>query len=223
MCRFTFRRGAEHGNGIGVDQGLGIQLASSRDIAKPKSDDKNLSSVSHLAHTTILVRRIQQEFVMPHRLLFLAIMILLAVFRLSHAGSAKGQATKDKDQVLFTFTDETAVHDWVPMILPEVAKKQPAPKVEIVSTPKENEDAGTTRKCLKITFDGGDWPVIGTTKIAIRGNWKQFQTLKASLIVDRPSVAYVRIYQGKADAKPRQPRWEKTMILDSVARKLTFP
>jgi len=31
--------------------------------------------------------------------------------------------------------------------------------------------------------------------------------------VDRPSVAYFRIYQGKPDGKSQQPRWEKTMTL----------
>ena len=48
---------------------------------------------------------------------------------------------------------------------------------------------------------------------AVQGNWKPFQTLKAELTVDRPSVAYFRIYQGKPDGKPQQPRWEKTMTL----------
>jgi hypothetical protein len=33
------------------------------------------------------------------------------------------------------------------------------------------------------------------------------------LTVDRPSVAYFRVYQGKPDDKPQQPRWERTMNL----------
>ena len=84
------------------------------------------------------------------------------------------------------------------------------PRSRSCAAPKE---AGPAGKCLKITFDGGDWPTIGTTKIPVPGNWKQFQTLKADLTVDRPSVAYFRIYQGKADDKRQQPRWEKTMNL----------
>lgn len=150
---------------------------------------------------------------MQQRFIYLAGMIFLAVFPPSHVMQTRGQATEDRDQVLFTFTGEAAINDWVPEILPEVEKKQPAPKVEIVSVPKGKEETGTNHKCLKITFNGGDWPAIGTTKIPIRGNWKQFQTLKATLTVDRPSVAYIRIYQGKADTKARQPRWEKTMML----------
>lgn len=116
-------------------------------------------------------------------------------------------AADDKDQVLYSFADEATVKDWAPHKLPEVEKEAPAPKVEIVPAPK-----GPGGKCLKISFNGGDWPTVGTTKIPIQGNWKPFQTLKAELTVDRPSVAYFRIYQGKAGEKP-QPCWERTMNL----------
>jgi len=122
-------------------------------------------------------------------------------------------AADDKDQVLFDFVDEVTVKDWAPVKLPDVEKHQPAPRVEIVPRPKAKDDAGPAGKSLKITYDGGDWPVVGTTKLPVQGNWKQFQTLKADLTVDRPSVAHFRICQGKADEKPQQPRWEKTMML----------
>jgi hypothetical protein len=122
----------------------------------------------------------------------------------------RGNAAADADQVLFDFADEATVKDWTPRRLPEVEKEQPAPRVEIAAA----KDGG---KCLKITFDGGDWPTIGTTKIPVQGNWKQFQTLKADLTVDRPSVAYFRVYQGKPEDAPRakeeQPRWQKTLSL----------
>jgi len=29
-------------------------------------------------------------------------------------------------------------------------------------------------------FGGGDWPVVGTTKIPVAGNWKPFQTLNGT-------------------------------------------
>lgn len=123
----------------------------------------------------------------------------------------ESRAADDKDQVLFGFTDEAMVKDWAPIKLPEVEKEQPAPKVEIVPAPRTKDDPGPTGKCLKITFDGGEWPTVGTTKIPVQGNWKQFQTLKAALTVDRACVAYVRVYQGKPDEK--QPRWERTLNL----------
>jgi hypothetical protein len=137
--------------------------------------------------------------------------LLLIALGLSGA-ALDGQAADDKDQVLFSF-DEAAIKDWAPMKLPEVEEDQPPPKSEIVPTPKAKDDTVPASKSLKITFDGGDWPTVGTAKIPVQGNWKQFQTLKADLTVDRPSVAYFRVYQGKPDDKPQQPRWERTINL----------
>jgi hypothetical protein len=113
-----------------------------------------------------------------------------------------------EDTVLFGFEEPASSRDWAPVKLPEVEKEQPAPQVEVFQRAREAHG-----NALKITFAGGDWPVIGTSKIPVKGSWKAFQTLRAVLTVDRPSVAYFRIYQGQADDKPRQPRWEKTLIL----------
>jgi hypothetical protein len=137
--------------------------------------------------------------------------LILTVCSISHALLRESLAADDKDQMLFGFTDEAAAKEWTPVKLPEVEKEQPVAKVEIVPAPKAKDTANPAGKCLKITFDGGDWPTIGTAKIPVQGNWKQFQALKVDLTVDRPSVAYFRIYQGKPDEK--QPRWERTMNL----------
>jgi hypothetical protein len=107
----------------------------------------------------------------------------------------------DRDQILFAWENESAEKDWAPLKLPELEREQPPPKAE------------TAGKALKITFDGGDWPAIGTTKIPVSGTWKPFQTLKADLTVDRPAIAYFRVTMGKPDEKNQQPRWEKTMNL----------
>ena len=131
----------------------------------------------------------------------------------SQATPPQGQTADGEDQVLFNFADDAMVKDWAPVKLPDVEKEQPAPKVEIVPVPKSKDDAGPVGNCLKIRFDGGDWPTIGTTMIPVPGNWKSFQTIKADLTVDRPSVAYFRICQGKPADVPQQARWEKTMTL----------
>jgi len=130
---------------------------------------------------------------------------------LSFLCGAAGLAAEDT--VLYDFGKEDAAKDWAPARLAEVAKDQPAPKIEI-GQPGAPALA-PAGKCLKITFDGGDWPVIGTTKIPVQGNWKAFQTLKADLTADRPGVAYFRVCQGKPDEFPllKQPHWERTMIL----------
>jgi len=149
--------------------------------------------------------------------------LILSVFCLSGSDLPKGKAADDKDQVLFNFAGEVAVKDWAPFKLPEVDKDQPVPKIEIVSLFfRAKDDVAPAGKALRITFDGGDWPAVATSKIPITGNWKQFQTLKADLTVDRPSVAWFRVYQGKPEDKPQQPRWEKTMNLQTGRNDVTL-
>jgi hypothetical protein len=137
---------------------------------------------------------------------------VLTVFWLSWVVPSKGEGADDKDQVLLHFEGTSAAKDWAPVKLPEVDKEQPAPMIEIVqpANATKGERAGNG---LKITFAGGDWPTVATTKIPVQGTWKTYQTLKAELTVDRPSVAYVRINQGKPEGASQQPHWEKTMNL----------
>jgi hypothetical protein len=121
------------------------------------------------------------------------------------------------ETTLFGFEEPASAKDWALTRLAEVEKEQPAPRVEIVRAPK-----GASGKALKITFAGGDWPVVATTKIPVKGNWKSFQTLKAVLTVDRSSVVYLRISQGQPDDKPRQPRWERTLLLPQGRHEVTL-
>src|ERR1022692_1149176 len=132
---------------------------------------------------------------MPRRIVpFVGLILAVCVF--SCEFSRESNAADDRDQVLFNFADKGTVKDWIPVTLPDVGGDQPVPKVEIVPMPKAKDDARPAGQGLKITYDGGDWPTIGTTRIPVQGNWKQFQTLKADLTVDRPCVAHFRIYQG---------------------------
>jgi hypothetical protein len=130
---------------------------------------------------------------------------LRALFLVALSLSAGRAVAAAEDTVLFDFAKASAA-DWAPAKLPDVKTDAPAPKVEIVT-------GGDAAKGLKLTFDGGVWPVVGTAKIPVGGNWKEFQTLKADLETDRPGVAYFRLLQGKPDATGKQPLWEKTMIL----------
>jgi hypothetical protein len=125
------------------------------------------------------------------------------------------QAATD-DTVLFDFKDPSSARDWLPRRLPELKTESPAPKVEIVA------DGSAGRGGLKLTFDGGDWPVVGTDRIAVAGDWKPFQTLNATLTADKPMVAYFRILQGKADDKGQQPHWQRTMILQKGSNEMVI-
>jgi hypothetical protein len=138
---------------------------------------------------------------------------LLGVLCLAPVVLPRDEAVEDKDQILFSFEGDAAARDWEPVKLHEVKEEQPPPTMETVATPKAKPNDRPAGQCLKITFAGGEWPTVGTTKIPVRGNWKAFQTLKAEVTVDRPSVAYFRVYQGQPDGTSEQPRWQKTMTL----------
>jgi len=127
---------------------------------------------------------------------FVVILVWLSQLHLPRWVSAE-----ENEQVLFNFARESAAKDWTPVKLPEVKDDRPAPTIEIASG------------SLKLTFAGGDWPAVGTTTIAVAGNWKPFQTLRAELTVDRPCVAYFRANQGVLDPKAEQRAWQKTMTL----------
>ncbi|MFB3893837.1 MAG: hypothetical protein ACE15C_17635 [Phycisphaerae bacterium] len=145
----------------------------------------------------------------------LAGILVLAPIRACAQTPAASQAASE-DTVLFDFKDAAGAADWSPAKLPEVKTDQPAPKVEIVT----GSAAGASG--LKLTFDGGDWPVVATTNIPVEGNWKPFQTLKATLTADKPIVAYFRILQGKPDDKGKHPYWEHTMILQKGVNDLVL-
>lgn len=147
--------------------------------------------------------------------------LILAACVLSSGTWPEGRAAGETDQVLFDFADKAAAKDWSPVKIPDVEKDQPAPRIEIAPSPK-GKDAGPLGQCLKITYDGGVWPTIGTTKIPIPGNWRTFQTLKADVFADRPCVAHFRIYQGKSDDTLKQPRWERTLTLESGRNDVTL-
>jgi len=147
---------------------------------------------------------------------------ILGLFCLLPMFLPHSKAADDKDQALFRFEGEASATDWMPVKLPEIDKEQPPPTIEIVAQPKSKAGDTPVGKCLKITFAGGEWPTVATTKIPVAGNWKSYQTLKADVTVDRPSVAYFRIYQGKPDGKAPQPRWEKTMTLPAGRNDVTL-
>ena len=118
-------------------------------------------------------------------------------------------AAEIPDAVLFDFKPSD-VAAWEPVRL-AAAKPDapmPAPKVELSPF-----NPITGQASLQITFSGGQWPTVGTTVIPIKGTWKEFQTLKAELTVDKAAIAYIGIGQGDQDAKGLKPQWEKTLFL----------
>jgi len=115
-----------------------------------------------------------------------------------------------KVQVLFDFEEETDLKDWSNLDLADPKKKEPPVKIEL-----SKEHATSGKHSLKLTFSGGNWPTVTTTKVP--DDWSAFQTFKADVTVDRACLVGFTVMQEKS-IRDRGwdggvSRWTKTELL----------
>src|SRR6185437_13329214 len=122
-------------------------------------------------------------------------------------------AAEPADVSLFDFARSPTTDGWAPVKLAELKADQPAAKVEISRDTSAVGKSNVGQSAMKITFAGGQWPTIGTSIIPVKGTWKEFHTVKATLIVEHSAVAFIGIGQGAQNSKALKPQWEKTLIL----------
>src|SRR5262245_19175029 len=91
-----------------------------------------------------------------------------------------------KELMLFDFEDLAEVKAWAPLQLPKA--KEPAPRAE-----QAKAHATSGQHSLKITFDGGKWPTVLTTKVP--DNWDEFQTFHADVNVSTDCVVGFMVMQ----------------------------
>src|SRR5262245_57906072 len=112
------------------------------------------------------------------------------------------------DRTLFDFEDADEASRWSDYQLAGVKEKEPAVKVEQV------------QGALQLTFGGGFWPAVSTERIAVPGDWKEFQTLTAEATTDRRCVIGFRVLQEKSGdpetIKKNDGRawWDRTALLE---------
>jgi hypothetical protein len=129
-----------------------------------------------------------------------------------------GRAIADK--VLFDFEDSAEVKAWSNLELPGARDKEPAAKIE-----RSTDNATSGKHSLKITFAGGRWPTLTTTRVP--GDWAAWQTFKADVTVSRRCVVGFTVLQEKSkrgggwDAGVS--RWCKTAFLDRGKNQITAP
>ncbi len=115
-----------------------------------------------------------------------------------------------KTTVLFDFEEEAEVRAWSNLEAPGKGPKGPAARIE-----QSAENATTGKHSLKITFAGGDWPTITTTRVP--GDWMPYETFQADVTVSRPCLVGFTVLQEKSrrgggwDATVS--RWAKTAFL----------
>src|SRR4051794_7703682 len=144
---------------------------------------------------------------------------LLGLAALLLAASAGAAAPKSPvtDRVLFDFEDAGQAAAWAPVAMGKAA--EPAAKVERVADPA----AGGHR--LKVTFAGGTWPAVGTTRIP--DDFGPWETFRADVTVARPCVVGFTVLQEGSkrggDWDGAVSRWSKTAILSAGTHTVSAP
>ncbi|MBY0526917.1 MAG: hypothetical protein K2R98_26220 [Gemmataceae bacterium] len=114
------------------------------------------------------------------------------------------------EKMLFDFEDAAELKAWSNLVLPDAKGKEPAATIE-----QSAENATSGKHSLKITFAGGAWPAITTTRIP--DDWTPFQTFKADVTVSRPCVVGFALFQEKSKRDPGWDggisRWVRTFFL----------
>jgi hypothetical protein len=131
---------------------------------------------------------------------------LLLLFAM--ASLARAQAA---EEVLFDFTKADSLKHWANLELPKA--KEPAVKME------------TDKGRFKLTFAGGNWPTITTSKIP--DDWMPFHTFKATVTVSRPCVVGFAVMQEKSRRgggwDNTVSRWVKTAFAQPGKNEISAP
>jgi hypothetical protein len=138
-----------------------------------------------------------------YRVLVLPVLIaLLAITR--------ADAPPIRSDVLFDFESVGDVEVWSNLSLPGAGEKEPP-----VSLARVAKNATSGKHSLKLTFAGGRWPTVTTTRIP--GDWTAYQTFEADVTVSRTCVVGFTVLQEKSTRgsswEALISRWTKTAFL----------
>ena len=141
----------------------------------------------------------------PMRNIFFLQTIVVFLF----AGSAVAEEPASS-VVLYDFEAKDALAGWENLVLEQSKEQEPAVKLEQAA-----EHATSGKQSLKLTFAGGNWPTVTTTKMD--DAWLHFQTFHADVFAPRACLVGFTIFQEKSQRgegwDPLISRWTKTAIL----------
>lgn len=138
----------------------------------------------------------------------------LLILSLSIAGFApQDEKPAPADQVLFDFEDLGDLADWSNDDSANdgtgQSQKEPPVKIEL-----STENASSGKRSLKLTFAGGKWPTIATTRIL--DDWLPYPAFKAEVTVSRPCLIGFTVMQEKSlrgsGWDELVSRWTKTVL-----------
>lgn len=157
------------------------------------------------------------------------LLVSLLVAQTQSAEPATKQAKPEREQLLFDFENADDAKAWTNLELPDPADKEtkkpvkhsePAAKIEL-----SNEHATSGKQSLKITFAGGKWPTVFTTKVF--DDWVPFESLRADVTVSRSCVIGFTALQEKSTRgqgwEDLVSRWTKTEFLRPGTNAIDVP
>jgi hypothetical protein len=119
-------------------------------------------------------------------------------------------AGQPKDLLLFDFEKAVDLQAWTNLELSGARVKEPATKIE-----RSAARASSGKHSLKITFAGGTWPTLTTTRVP--ADWKAWHTLMADVWVSRPCVVGFTVLQEQSKRgegyEEAVSRWTRTAFL----------
>jgi hypothetical protein len=129
-----------------------------------------------------------------------------------------------KEEVLFDFEKPAEIGAWSNLVLPDAKRAEPAVKIE-----GSDKNATSGKQSLKLTFAGGAWPTVTTTRVP--EDWAGFNTFKADVTVDRNCLVGFTAMQEKSTRATGWDggisRWTKTEFLkpgkNSVVGSIRMP
>lgn len=115
-----------------------------------------------------------------------------------------------QEQVLFDFESGGAIADWKPAPPEPGGETEPTPRLTL-----EREHARSGRQSLRITFQGGHWPGVETTRIP--EDWSDFASFRAEVTVARSCLVGFQAMQERSSTARGWDggvsRWVKTELL----------
>jgi hypothetical protein len=127
-------------------------------------------------------------------------------------------AKEPKDLILFDFEKAGDLKAWTNLKLSGARFKEPAAKIE-----RSTARASSGKHSLKITFAGGAWPTLTTTRVP--ADWSAWHTLKADVWVSRPCVVGFTVLQERSKRgqgyEAAVSRWTRTVFLKKGKNPIT--
>jgi hypothetical protein len=117
---------------------------------------------------------------------------------------------KPRELLLFDFEEQADLQAWSNLELPDPKLKEPPVKIELSAA-----NATRGRQAMKLTFTGGRWPTVTTTRVP--ADWMPYWTFKADVTAGRHCVVGFTVLQEKSQRgggwDPTVSRWTKTEFL----------